>query len=292
LSSTHLTEIAASQLSLSAADRIRIIREERWLPYTAANDIISDIKDLMAYPKRGRMPCRLLIADSNNGKTSLLRRIRELNPPDENLSGDHANIPVVSAILNGPDEKLLYRKLLEGLFVNPPPKSSPGDLEQQLVQLLKRIQPRIILLDEANTLVTGSATKVRTCLNAIKNLTNSTQISIVAAGTKEARFGFKSDPQIENRFEPRELPIWKEGVEYRRLLLSFEKITPLAQPSNLSGSDAGLDILNKTGGLIGEISSLISAAATYAINKGIEKITPEVIASCAYRPDRRRREVT
>jgi hypothetical protein len=287
----HLSPNAKAMLDKSNAERIEAIRQEKWINYPAADRILADFEQLLIYPKRDRMPCRLLIAESNNGKTSLLRKFRRGYPADPNIEGDAANIPVLFAILNGPDERMIYRELLKGLFEQIPHNPKPGDLQDQLISVLLRVKPKMIMLDEVNTLITGTTSKTQACFNALKYITNRTGIPIVAAGTREALNGFKTDPQIENRFEPRRLELWGPGKELQVFLKAYEYLTPLQKPSNLWSKTMTEDIRHKTNGLIGEIASLISTAATYAIGSGEEQITESVLNNCGYVPIHRRKQM-
>lgn len=290
-SPSHLSPGTLQLLQKSDDDRLESVRMEKWIDYGGAKEIIADLEELLVYPNRDRMPCRLIIADSNNGKTSLLKKFRRMHPSDPNVGGDTVKIPVLFAILNGPDERLLYRQLLSGLFESIPRNPKPGDMLEQLISVLLRVRPSMIMLDEANTIISGSPAKTRACFNALKFITNRTGIPIVAAGTREALNGFRSDEQMENRFEPRRMELWAKGSELRTLLKGFEMLTPLQRPSNLSSREMSDEILNRTGGLIGEMATLITKAATYAIKTKTEQITREGLNACGYQSVSKRRSM-
>ena len=288
----HLSDRAKGFLDRPDADRIEEIRREKWIDYPAAREILDDFNDLIHYPVRSRMPCRLLIADSNNGKTSLLRKFLSAHPSDPNLDGDHVKIPVLFTILSSPEEKELYRKLLGCLFQEYTLRATNSDLKAHLISVLLRTKPKMILLDEVNTIFSGTARKSRDCLNGIKDISNQTGIPIVGAGTREALSGFRSDEQMENRFEPRRLTDWKPSPAFRSLLLGFERVTPLKLPSNLADKSLAGDILQRSGGKIGEVATLIATAATYSIHKKIECITPEVLDACGFKSPATRRGIS
>lgn len=284
MNQSHLSLSARTWLDKADDERIKMFRMEKWIDYAVASEIMADWGQLLSYPERSRMPCRLLIADSNNGKTRLLRRFLSRHPGDPNIEGDAAVVPVLSTVLNSPDPKLLCKGLLRGLFEELPRRQTMGDLLEQLLDVLIRVRPKMILLDEVNTIISGAATKTRECFNTIKHISNVTGIPIVAAGTREALNGFRTDEQIDNRFEPVRLPRWEKGEAFRKLLAGFELVTPLKFPSNLSSRRMSEEIMTLTDGLIGEVASLIEKAATEAVKTKVEVINSEVLRSCGYRP--------
>lgn len=279
----HLGETTRRIASCSNEERINYVRRSRWIGYEAADAILQDFEDLLTFPKRPRMPCRLLLADTNNGKTELLNHLLKKHPPEPNLDGDAVRVPVLMVTANGPDERGLYDGLLRQLFQERSARGGVRDRLNQLIDVLGRVRPGLIVIDEANTLIVGSIRKTRDCLNGIKHITNHLCIPIVAAGTREARNAFSTDPQIQNRFEPLELPLWKADRHFRRLLASFEQTLPLREPSDLSSIEMAKDCISRTGGTIGEVSKLLEAAAIWAIRNDVERITKEVLDRCVYR---------
>lgn len=287
----HLGETTRAVAQRSDAERIEYAKRGRWINYDAADAIIQDFEDLLTFPKRARMPCRLLLADTNNGKTELLNHFLKKHPPDPNLDGEAVRVPVLMVTVDGPDERALYDAMLKQLFEEVSPRGGVREHLSQLIDLLMRIQPGLIVVDEVNTLIVGSTLKTRNCLNGLKHITNVTRIPIVAAGTREALFAFRTDPQIENRFEPRPLPLWRADKSFRRLLASFEQTLPLREPSNLSSAEMAHDLIARTGGTIGELSKLLEKATEWAIPHGHERITKEVLDRCKYQSPAERRLV-
>jgi hypothetical protein len=115
-----------------------------------------------------------------------------------------------------------------------------------------------------NLLIIGPTNK-REFLNLIRFLGNQLQIPIVCVGTKEAYFAIRSDDQLENRFEPVTLPLWKDDAEFASLLASLAATLPLRKPSILTSAEVMHFILDKSEGTIGEIITLITKAALIAI---------------------------
>ncbi|EDO26584.1 predicted protein, partial [Nematostella vectensis] len=114
-------------------------------------------------------------------------------------------------------------------------------------------------------------------LNVIKYLSNELQIPIICAGTKEAYNAIQTDPQLANRFEPKVLQRWRNDDEFKRLLVSFESVIPLSEPSNLIENSILTNILAKSEGLIGEVTKIIELSSILAIESGKNKITNNII---------------
>ena len=76
----HLSE-NTRKFTESATDeqRIKHVKEFRWIGYSDSIKILKKMDDLMDYPKSSRMPNLLLVGDSNNGKTAILKRMYDLH---------------------------------------------------------------------------------------------------------------------------------------------------------------------------------------------------------------------
>jgi hypothetical protein len=85
----------------------------------------------------------------------------------------------------------------------------------------------MLLIDEIQHLLSCGLWGQRAALNAIKFLANKLRICIVAAGTHEALHVMRADPQIANRFEQLELPVWTESQELRRLIAGYLALLPM-----------------------------------------------------------------
>ena len=279
----HLSTNAAERLLLSSEERIHHIKKQRWINYSKANELLDKLEDLMNHPPQSRMPNMLLIGDTNNGKTMLVNRFREKHPPEENIEGDAAIIPVIYIQAPpSPDERGIYNAILTKLF-EPYSRSEATDSRRdRVVSVLKRVQLKMIMIDEVQHLLAGTYAKQRNCLNALKYLGNELSVPIVGIGTAEAIRAVQTDPQLANRFNPELLPKWHMGQDFLRLLMSFERVIPLKEVSLLHSKELAGVILQVSGGTIGEMSTLLNHAAIYAIKTGQEKITLDGITKCGY----------
>ena len=101
----------------------------------------------------------------------------------------------------------------------------------------------------------------------------------------------RSVSSVENRFPPVVLPQWHIDNEFRKLLASFEKIIPLKYPSDLQDSTTlTAKLLTRSEGTIGELKTLLAAAATEAMRSGTERLTEEIIDGCNYVPPSTRKQ--
>lgn len=286
----YLGEKSRELVNRSKIERIDYIKSAKWIDYTGAKNILAELEELITWPQGDlRPPCRLIIGDSNNGKSSIIERFLKNYPSDINLGGDAGVVPVVSVSALRADEKYLYAEILAALFETFNPRLNAPDSQLLVISTLQRVQPRLIIVDEVHELAKGPNRAVTACQSALKAITNKTRIPIAAFGTIEALNAFGVDEQMENRFEPLFLRRWKSSKDYRGLLVSFEKLLPLRKPSNLKQTAIASEILERSGGLLGEIKKLLTDCAIYAIEKEIEQITVAVINSCKYRPVNRRR---
>lgn len=272
-------------------ERIQFTKQHKWIGYSNAIKIIKKIDYLYDYPKQSRMPNLLIVGDSNNGKTIILKRfIKKYEPYICEKENKVINPVLYIQAPPEPDEKRFYNAILEKLFA---PYKTTEKIEQRqnrVIHLLRELKTKILIIDEIQHVLAGASTKQRLFLNVIKYLSNELEIPIVCSGTREAFNALQTDPQLSNRFEPKTLPRWSNDVEFKRLLASFEKILPLKQQSHLIENSISLKILSMSNGLIGEISKILELSTILAIESKIEKITPKILDSIDYKsPDKRKK---
>ena len=278
----RLTTKTVALLNESDDVRVRHIRSDRWVAYPAANRVLDELEDLLTWPETIRPPCRLIVAETNNGKSSLIRKFLDRHPADENLDGDQVRVPVLAAEIATADEKGMYEVLLRKMYQPLKDRESTEQRKQHVISRLLRIRPKMLLLDESNDFIRGSALKMHACLVGLKHISNITKIPIVAVGTPEAKRVFTADKQLENRFDPIELPRWKLDRDFRGLLDGIEQTLPLRRASDLADRAIAKHIFDQAGPILGEISTLVGKAATRAIRTGTECITEKELLECGY----------
>ncbi|MDO6426558.1 TniB family NTP-binding protein [Thalassotalea sp. 1_MG-2023] len=292
-STKHLNELAVKQLDLDDDERIEKIRSDRWIGYPKAKTVLTKLDDLLSYPRTERMPNMLIVGDTNNGKTMLTKRFLKQYPAEDNPEGDGIIAPVLLVQAPPvPDEGRFYNAILELLFAPYRPSERVDKKQFQVIKLLKYIGTKILVIDEIHHILAGNLNRQRAFLNVLKYLGNELQISIVGVGTKDAFRALQSDPQLSNRFEPVLLPRWEFNQDFLRLLVSFERMLPLKNPSNLHAKSLAMRLFSMSEGYIGELSRLLNDAAVYAVKNDLEVITPAVLDKIDWiTPSQRKRQL-
>lgn len=276
----------------SDSERIISIRKSKWIGYSQASNIINRFDELLNYPINHRMPNILLVGDSNNGKTALLNKFLRVN---QSFVEEETSKLVVPVLLiqapPEPDERRFYNAILESLFA---PYNSSEKIEmkqQRVIHLLKKVELRLLIIDEIQHVLAGNLSKQRSFLNVLKFLSNELRISMVCSGTKEAFNAIQTDPQLANRFEPKVLKKWRNDEEFLRLLASFERLLPLKEESMLIEPSISTKILAMSEGLIGEISRILELSSILAIESGVEKINKNILNNIDFIPPSDRKKM-
>ncbi len=167
----HLLPAARELLQTDNPQRIQALRADRWIDYPCAIEALSRLRELLETPRRERMPCMLLHGPSNIGKTQIIAKFMRANPPSYDKFKGVETRPVVSMQMPpAPDQKRFYSALLEVLGVPQSPTSTLSTLEHIARDILKRMSPRMLVVDEVQHLLAGSAREQRASLNLLKYL--------------------------------------------------------------------------------------------------------------------------
>lgn len=288
----HLLPKAAAYLDRPNAERITYIRSPRWFGYPLAQQILEQLENLLTHPKSHRMPNLLIIGDTNNGKTMLVKRFCNRHKPDDNPDGEAAVVPVMFVQAPPmPDESRFYNAILELLFAPYKPGDRADRKQFQTIKLLKAVGLKMLVIDEIHHILAGTMNKQKVFLNVIKYLGNELEVPIVGVGTRDAFRAIQTDPQLSNRFDRVLLPRWSNDEEYLSLLATFERAIPLRHPSNLIDGALADKIYSMSEGYLGEISSLVVDAAVKAVETGQEKIDKKILDRIGWvAPSDRRKE--
>ena len=81
-----------------------------------------------------------------------------------------------------------------------------ASLERLARDILKRMSPQMLIVDEVHHLLAGTDREQRASLNILKYLANDLQISMVLVGTRDAALVLETDPQMVSRYRPFEIP--------------------------------------------------------------------------------------
>jgi replication-associated recombination protein RarA len=252
--------------------RIRWIRSDRYLGYARAEHVLERLEILLDYPARDRMPCLLLFGAPGMGKTKILSKLLRDHPPVIRPIGGTAAPIVCVQMPPEPDERSFYQELLRvmnGTFVAAAPIPS---MRQVARRFLRDLGTKLLVVDEVQSMLSGSPRQQRIFLNTLRFLTNDLRIPIVCAGTDAARVALMTDPQLADRFEAAELVGWTDDAAFHQLLSGLELILPLRKPSRLLDPSARQQILALTEGNTGRLFRLIETVAVEAVASGRESL--------------------
>lgn len=286
----HLTDAAQKVALLSNKERIQHISSDHWIAYTRAQEALERLEGLLNLPRKQRMPNLLIVGATNNGKSMIIEKFRKDRAIKLKGKQDHELIPVVVVqVPCEPSVVRFYAMLLASLGAPASPRMRLVDLEQLALKLLRAVKTQILIIDELHNILAGTAPVRRAFLNLLRFLGNELKVPIVGVGTREAYLAISMDDQLENRFEPFLLSRWEEGDDLLALLASFALTLPLKQPSKIATAEMSQFILEKTGGTIGEITRLLTAAAIEAVKTGEESVNQRTLKLANYESPRERR---
>lgn len=278
----HLLPEVRALANLSVEERVVYISTDRWLPYVRAHEVLDGFEDLLKKPRVNRPPNVMLLARSSNGKSHILNRFAELHPGIPNVNGPNIIAPVM--LIDAPPSgqaKDLYTIILEMLNRPVPKGAGVAERERAAVDILGKVETKILMVDEINHLLAGSTPRQREFMFGLKHLSNQLKMSLVIAGTPESLQVLRLSDQLENRFKIEGLPIWTHLKDLRLLLANFEQVLPLREASSLSLKSTATLISSFGVETIGAISNLLNEAAILALQNGQEKITDEHLSKCA-----------
>jgi len=289
----HLRPEARELALLPAAERLALLLANRWIGYTRATEAISLLGRLLASePGRVRPRNLLIVGPTNNGKAAIAGRFLRDHQQRLSEDGEHEIFPVLLVQMPpAPTVSRLYAAILARLGVPIGLHPRWPDREGAALNLLRRVECRMLVIDELHNLLAASIPRQRELLNLLRYLGNELRIPLACLGTREAYLVIRTDDQLENRFEPFLLPSWEDGAEFGRLLASFEAVLPLREASGLGLPAMRAAILRRSEGTIGEVAALLAAATETVLLGGLERIDATSLETAGYQPPTVRRRL-
>lgn len=264
-------------------DRIEYLESRIWINYPLAQKVILYLNDLLKYPKQDKMPGLLIVGEPHIGKSAIVGQFAKLHPDktiEDDIGMSKVEKTVIVANMEGGDDRILYISILEQLWTPFRPTDTTQKLRHQTIHLLREFNVKMLILDEIQNLLKGTAIKQRVVMDAIKNLTNSLKIPIVIVGTMDA-VTVLNEAQHVSRFEIAQLPKWSNDKEFAGLLAAFERWLPLKKPSGLYKVEMQKLLYEHSNGNLGHLRRILTTCAKYAIQNDIEQITPWMIKNVA-----------
>lgn len=223
----------------------------------------------------------LIIGESGVGKSTLLRRFRDLHPPVSH--DEYTAVPVLYVALDSACSiKKLARSLLLELGSKYWDKGDESQLTYQLICLLRGCRVRLVILDEVNHLVDKGGEKTHhNIADRIKRLSDATHLPFVLAGIPRAERLLDTNDQLRSRFrhvisiQPFSMEDKDRESEFRSVLLSFRRLLGDIPSVDLSHRTIARAFVFATGGRLREIRKLLIRAVELAF----ERSTPQLTAA-------------
>lgn len=250
----------------------------KFLMYPAAEIALKHITDTFKQPRSYRPRCFLLLGETNNGKTHILREFVNLHPGEDNEAAEAVDRPVIH--ISAPPEgyvRTLYLEILEKLGGVTGKNTQTGDLYMLVTRMLKACGVKMIIIDEFHNILINKRIQKNTTnfLNQFRHCLNLWQIPVVCAGLRDQVVDvIDYDPQIESRFRRRfELPLWSPGsLATKSLMASLDAALPLMKGPGLGDQAVRRAIVSYSKGRMGDIVDITIDAAIDALNS-TEEIT-------------------
>ena len=181
------------------------------------------------------MPSVAVYGDSGMGKTMIMERFRDDNPPGFDPGTGRERAPVLAMEMVGkPGERRFYAELLALLGAPQSPRADIVQMEQAALRLLKAVGVQVLVIDEVHNLLAGSHRDQRVVLNTLRFLSNRLQISLVCFGVTDAREAISGDVQLARRFEEFSISRWAANEQFETLVSSILRNTLLRKPTVLT----------------------------------------------------------
>lgn len=269
---SHLLPEVAALIGRPVEERIWFARQDKWIGYARANEVLAAMRDLMDQPQQRRRRGMLLAGRANNGKSTLLAQFRDEHPVTMRESGEAACPVVTMEMPTKADESQFWSKLLVALGIPHRDNDPVLRKKNQAIAVLAHVECRAIVIDEVHNVLLGHAAQQRQLLAVLKALVNELWLPLVVAGTPDAIRAVSTDAQLSTRFKAFGLPRWELNREFLQLLASYEAVLPLAEPSGLASREIAMKVFELSSGTIGGVVDTLKDAATLALREGGERI--------------------
>jgi len=223
-----------------------------------------------------------IVGKSGTGKTTLAQRYSERFPSYDATIDEYGTavtmMPVVFANFPNPFTIVeFYQTIVRALGGLQLKKAKIGDVKRQAFTLLREQGVEMLILDEANSILSGRYVKLNEAMEAVKHVSNMVNVSIVLVGTPESRQLVDQNFQYFRRFPTVELHGFPNCDEdFCSLLTAIEK--QISPPKFLGLGDPNTmlpEILHEmSGGLLGVLTPILQIAYRKVLeNGGINAIT-------------------
>ncbi|WP_430390006.1 TniB family NTP-binding protein [Dyella sp. 20L07] len=274
--STHIHPKIRDCLDATTKQRVDYIRCDRFIPYARGDAVLAEIDTIMDSSVGVRADCSLIVGNPGMGKTSILdfaerRHMKSTQERSRRGGLVRINLPQIVT-----DRRLFYSRILKHLGIPHSIADKPDFLHEQTVDAMRDEEVKALAIDEFHNFLGPKVAHLPEHMTAIRDIAN-IPIPIIGAGTKAAEACVLADDQLEQRFTRHWLLPWEETEELRNFLATLESRLPLKLPSNLAGPDLLPLLVRFSNGHMRRMIKLIGKAAEWAVIRGIEKITADLL---------------
>lgn len=274
----HLHPEVRALAELPDEQRIAAVLAERWIANPAATRVLQALQEALDQPRRDRMENLLVVAESGMGKTMLIRKFARENAGGVNGRTGVRRMPVVMMLMPPePTERDFFARLLAAIGAplttgRSSDARGAGPQREATCRLLGEVGTRLLVIDEINSVLAGTARQQRLFLQLLRFLSNELGLALVCTGIPEARHALLSDAQLRSRFGEEELPPWVAGPDLQDFVNRIVQGLPLRRPSPVQSARLCGLLAERTGGITLHIRRVLERAAVAAIRSGQEYI--------------------
>lgn len=273
----------------SRSERIVAVQRELIICHTRFEKALNHVLWMVKEQPRSRAPGLIVTGPTASGKTTFgLQVVRAYaQMPPTSLVDNLPPCAVMISLTALATTRAVYGRILAS--TNAPVNGHQRLADRELVveSTLRRINCRLLVLDEIQDILGGSVREQQRVRDAIKHLMNDLRLPILALGTETSANAFDSDLHLRARFQVIKFGIWKFDNELMNLLASMETKLPLQGNINLRSAEIVNRILEISEGRLGLIVEVVRNAAIEAIATGKETITVDMLRPLSDVPNHR-----
>lgn len=270
-------------LDRDAKSRISVIQEDIWVDYKPGETIFRMMNNMVEVPQRQTAPSLLVIGPGGSGKSAIISQVRHRVANSKGLLFiDMAEDPNITAKKN---LRVELAKSLQLPFDSSARTGSKIDVPNELGEAIKLRKIWGVVIDELQEALLRPKHEQRTNMSILKKLVGPVYgLKMFGFGTSSARLALSSNDEFKRRFFEFALEDWKESEEFRSFLFEIEELLPLKLPSNLYTEEMTQAIISISSGRMDKTIELLRCAASYAIQRNIERIDIQCLKWAAKNP--------